>query len=548
MSDGALSRLRESGPTGPTLGLAIDTLGERFTVVGEMAAHRARTYSGVRFHDEAEDPDRYRGCVVLCPGIGDGAVADVQGRLLDAGAVAVFVPGSAALGTDLPPMTFALRAGDWAELANLLRSLLALAPEGQTSEVRLGDLFGLANALASLASAAVSLVDATGQVVGYSTHAGQPIDEMRRRSTLLLREEIALSLDPDYRAVLAARRPLHFPPANDGSPDAIGDFGRVAIAVRASGEFLGSVWVVQVDAESASRTERLLGDIEPLVAEHMLRARERADDDDRRDSALLRTIVENEAQARTAASQLMIRPDDGCHVVCFRVHAADDVTVARGLHRLLALVRSFASTSALRVHATIIGPQVVTLITGSAQDRIRAFAGAVTRIDAALVAGIGTEARTAAGIGRSYREALSCATLLAGSATGTDADPRRSQPTLDPESSSAARVASFDEVRDRLAIQHIGDLIRGSEVVGGDAAERLLAHDRASGGDLARTILVYLDLQSSVRATAESMHIHQNTVRYRLELLRRELGIDLALPATRLWLWLRLSTALRDIA
>ncbi len=37
------------------------------------------------------------------------------------------------------------------------------------------------------------------------------------------------------------------------------------------------------------------------------------------------------------------------------------------------------------------------------------------------------------------------------------------------------------------------------------------------------------------------MHVHPNTVRYRIETIRTELGIDLDQPAVRLWLWLRLS-------
>jgi DNA-binding PucR family transcriptional regulator len=55
-------------------------------------------------------------------------------------------------------------------------------------------------------------------------------------------------------------------------------------------------------------------------------------------------------------------------------------------------------------------------------------------------------------------------------------------------------------------------------------------------------LLVYLDTQHSVRATAEALHVHQNTIRYRLAALRDQLGIDLDDPTGRLWLWLRLSS------
>ena len=56
---------------------------------------------------------------------------------------------------------------------------------------------------------------------------------------------------------------------------------------------------------------------------------------------------------------------------------------------------------------------------------------------------------------------------------------------------------------------------------------------------------IYLDHLGSVRETAAALHVHQNTVRYRLDVVRNDLAIDLDSPDTRLWLWLRLSVASR---
>ena len=97
----------------------------------------------------------------------------------------------------------------------------------------------VARTVATLAGAAVSIVDAGGQVVGYSTHADQPIDDVRRQTTLALRETQPLSLDEDYRAVLGSRSAVHLPSENAGQ------FGRVARAVRSAGELLGAVRVMQ---------------------------------------------------------------------------------------------------------------------------------------------------------------------------------------------------------------------------------------------------------------------------------------------------------------
>jgi hypothetical protein len=523
----------------PTLGDAVEALGDRFVIAGDLGERRTSMYSGVEFYDELRADEEYGDCLVLCAGLTGTDTTATEQRLRRAGAVALVVPGTPEVDAkdsarpsrsgpiqSLPVLT--LRRGDWAELANLLRSFITTPPRSQVGGVRLGDLFGLANAVASLAEGAVSFVDAIGQVVGYSTHTEQLIDEVRQRTTLMLQEETPLALDPDYRAVLASDRPMHFPATKVDAE--IGQYGRVATAVRAAGEFLGTIWVVQIDAASAPRTMQLLGEISPMVAEHLLRARERADDDDRRSSELLRTLVEDERQARSAASQLLVHPAEGCSVVCFRLDTTDEVATIRSLHRLRMLVKSLTSTAFLVAHSAIIGPQVATLVTGASPERVRAFAASVVRTDPMLVAGIGTQVHTAVGISRSYREALECAILILGSSDAPTAEP-------------SSRLADFAEVRDRLALRQTGDVIDTLEVIVGDAAERLFDHDRRQGTDLARTVLTYLNLQQNVRATAAALHIHQNTVRYRLDVVRQEVGIELDTAPTRLWLWLRLATA-----
>jgi hypothetical protein len=524
--------LAEFSDSFPTLGNMLDAIGHRLTPTGDSPPPRDRAYAGVQFYEPLRPAEAYRGCVALCAGLGAEAVSDAAALLHSAGAAAMVIADGVEIGETagarpFPPLPIlAFRDGDWAELATLLRSFLKTPLPARVSGVHLGDLFGLANTVSSLAGGAVSLVDATGQIVGYSTHSDQPIDELRRRTTLLLQEDTPLSQDADYRAVLSSDHPLSF--AADS-----GQYGRVATAVRAADEFLGTVWVVQIDPASSGNTERVLAEVSPIVAEHLLRARERTGDEDRRVSELLRELLEEGKSARSAAAQLLVRPSRGCSVVCFRLNTSDGVAAIRGLRRLRMLVRSLATTLFVEAHSTIVGPHVATLVAGGSAERVRAFAAEVVRTDPALIAGIGASVHTAPEIGRSYREAVETATFLLSRPDGS-------------EHRDAPRLALFDEVRDRLALLQIGDAIRTLEATAGDAAETLLRHDRRQGTDLARTVLTYLDLQCSVRATADALHVHQNTVRYRLDAVRREAGIDLGSAPTRLWLWLRLTTQLDD--
>lgn len=518
----------------PTLYEALLISDGLLSLVGDRQA-TATAFRGVVFFDPTLDAAEYRDHIVLAAGTAssDPTMRGLRARLAAADAAAVVVrrderdaetweddgPG----GVGLPVVH--LVGGDWAQLANLLRSLLVSHSVGRVTGVRLGDLFSLANALATLAEGAVSIVDSTGQVVGYSTHSEQPIDDIRRRTTLLLQEEIPISSDSEYQSLLRAADARHFPSETD-------QFGRVGITVRASGELLGSIWVIQIDPRHAARTQTLLEEMEPIVAQHLLRAREDAADRDQRNSGLLRTLLEDGRHARSAASHLLIRPEAGCTIVCFRVDTFDGVEAMRGLHRLLHLAISVSSAAFPGSHSAVIGTQVVTLIPGTITARVQTFAQSVIRTDTALLAGIGTRAYDINGIARSHREAGATAGVLMTSPVSDD----RHRMT---------RVATFDEMRDRLAILQVTDLIEGLDAAVGDSASILAEHDAAQGTDLTRTMRVYLDQLGSVRETANALHVHQNTVRYRLEVVRNELGIDLDSPDTRLWLWLRLSVASR---
>lgn len=55
----------------------------------------------------------------------------------------------------------------------------------------------------------------------------------------------------------------------------------------------------------------------------------------------------------------------------------------------------------------------------------------------------------------------------------------------------------------------------------------LLAYDAAQGTDLTRTVRVYLECSTSPAAAAKALHVHVNTLRYRIARASELLGIDL---------------------
>lgn len=522
----------------PTLGDALAITQGHLVLSVDSQDGTARPYSGIRFWSDDQPRESYRERIVLAAGVGPAGAGPVLEYLRDANAAAVVVGPSAATTIRETreaggPVILELRGGDWAQIAASMRALLSDFAHGPVSRIDAGDLFGFANALAVLASGATSIVSASGQVVGYSTLAEQPIDETRRRSTLLLKEVVAIALDEDYRTIERSRQAVFFPATHD-------ELARVGIAVRSAGELLGSIWIIHSGSHPPARTQALLDEIAPLAAQHLLIARERVAEQDQRSSTLLAELLEARADAKSAALQLLLRPDAECVVVCFRLDSVDETTSVRGLQLLARLVRSMASSTFADAHTAILGPAVVVLASTSSRERIVAFAEAVAAPASPVYAGVGRHARSVPEVARSYRDAvLSAALLLQEATTGGPASPGASR-IVQPAVHTEQRVARFEQVRERLAMRDLEATLVQSAASEGDAASRLRRHDEVHGTGFAATVLCYFELRESVRATASALHVHQNTVRYRLDFVKRELGVDLDDADVRLWLWLRL--------
>ena len=97
------------------------------------------------------------------------------------------------------------------------------------------------------------------------------------------------------------------------------------------------------------------------------------------------------------------------------------------------------------------------------------------------------------------------------------------------------------EVRSTLVMRHLAAALGDLPDLGDDPLAGLLAHDGRRGGDLAGTLLAWLDAGCDVVRTAELLGVHSNTLRYRLRRITELLGTDPRYDAaTRLELHLRL--------
>jgi sugar diacid utilization regulator len=524
-----MTDIAPGSPAAPLIGDALDLLGGALVAATPSSSATGRSYLDCVFLETGAPGRRYADRLVLAPGLDPGHQEfETRLRELRAGGAAGVVikrPES-----DIPPLAPELadalllleHDADWADTARSLRVLGAGDSRLAASGIRQGDLFALANTLAALAGGAVSLVDTAGRVVGYSTHVDQPIDALRRSTTLALHEGHHPRSDSQFRQLAASPSALFF-------DDSGSQYGRVALPVRAAGELLGTVWIIQVDPNGAEETRRFLDSVEPLVSHHMLRARETAHADERRSTDLVRALFEDAKSRPAAAAQLGLDPGSAHTVVCFRLLDIGGSNPVLGAQQLLHQAATTARGQFAWSHCAMLDGVVVALLGSGDASLIRLFADRITRISrGGALAGIGRVAHTQTLIPRSYREAASISRLLAAQPGPADGDAERV-------------VAEFSEVHAELGLARVRELLQDSELLEGDDAERILAHDREHQSRLAETLLAVLAHQGSVRLAAAELHIHQNTVRYRLETIRTELGIDLDHPPARLWIWLRLN-------
>ncbi|MER5503646.1 PucR family transcriptional regulator, partial [Streptomyces sp. NPDC002466] len=251
------------------LGRIIDDLGSTLIEVAAGEVDPARTVTGVLIQDPLDEPARLPGAVVLGVGVyGAGPVAGLVDRAHGLGAAAVVVRSPVPV--DGPVSEAAARTGvtvlgltpgaSWAQVAALLRSLLAVDELGtvggpgdpDSAEPLAGDLFALANATAGLLDGPVTVEDRSGRVLAFSSRQDEA--DGARIATVLGRQVPAeklraLEMAGAFQALYRKEEPVYI--------DGVSDRPRAAIAVRAGGEILGSIWVVVDAPPSEDRTRAL---------------------------------------------------------------------------------------------------------------------------------------------------------------------------------------------------------------------------------------------------------------------------------------------------
>lgn len=522
-----------------SLGRVLDDLGGTLLDLVLGDADRAGGIGGVAIHDPLDEPALPQHALVLGVGLGDPdevvrqlrvlARHDAAGLVLRAPVTVTDAVTAAAEETGVALLALA-RGASWTQLAAMLRSLLAEGDVGDAEPETLaglpsGDLFAVANAIGALIDAPVTIEDRRSRVLAFSGRQDEA--DPSRVETILGRqvpERFARVLTDRgvFRELYRTDQPVYADLVSE-SLDGL-TMPRVAVAVRAGDEILGSIWAAVSEPLTADRTQALC-DAARLVALHMLRVRAGADVERRLRADLLSTALEGGAAAREALSRLGLA-DQPVVVLALAVldageHADAGLTTER--QRLSDGLAMHLSAVHPRCAAALVGDTAYGLVPVSRGDddgERRAMRIAKDFLDRVgdrvhAVVGIGPVARSAAELPEARDSADRALRVLR---TGSGA---------------GRRAALLADVHVEALLLELQDLVaaRGDRPTGPVA--RLLDYDEQHQAHLVETLRAWLDAFGDVIAASAAVHVHPNTFRYRLRRLAEVGGFDMTDPEAR---------------
>lgn len=425
-------------------------------------------------------------------------------------------------------------AASWSHVLALLQARLSA---DETAEIDGGlplgnDLFALANAIAALVDAPVTIEDRSSRVLAFSTNQDEvdasrvasvlgrqvPVEWQRRLAEKGAFKELYRSTEPIYIDLYGVE---------DSYP-------RQAVAVRAGEEILGSIWALVREPLSPERA-RAMTEAAKVVALHLMRQRAGADVERRLRADLLATVLEGGPDAAEAANRLGVAGESLC--VLAAEHRAGGAGAEAEQADLEAATQRLCDALSLHLRTTVARQTAAGAQGGVVYGLLPATEeSAAVRIAEDFLARTGTKDAVRIGIGR-----------VAGGWPDLPRARRDAEAVLRAmaHSRQPRPVARLADVHVELLLTHLADQLAADHypVLGPVAV--LTAHDAEHGTDFVPTLAAYLDAFGDVTAAAQRIPVHPNTFRYRLRRLTEISGLDLRDPRARLGAHIQLH--LRDL-
>ncbi|MFJ3958492.1 PucR family transcriptional regulator [Arthrobacter sp. NPDC090010] len=487
-------------------------------------------------HDPLDTVPPSPGALLLGVGLrsGDPETREILRRAADGGYAAVVLKLSdAELATAEPDLAAAAEEcgiallgveGElsWRHLDTLLESALGTVAKASNAPTALGagDLFALANAIAAMVGGATTIENLQEEVLAYSTLAEQPIDEDRQRGILGRQVPYLPENAEQYAAVFRARGAVRIKGVGEGALD------RIAIAVHAGQQPIGSIWVVDARGDLPDEAVSALERSADMAALHMLQARSSYDLAQQRRADALRRLLDGDGDARLVARTLDVALHGPFAVLAFDAEVVPG-SEAVMLSRLTDLVGTQCESQRRGTLCVMLGNTVYALLSGLEAGQEASIRPLARRVMDRVAASLHLKLRAALG-------------SVVESVTELSLSRHAADQVLLVRGGGIDDYATAGEVHGRLTLMEVSALFAGKDGLLSPVARAIAAHDVRHHTDYVRTIRSYLDSGSDSARAAEALSLHQNSLRYRLRRLEELFGVDLSHPDETLVLWLSL--------
>lgn len=407
----------------------------------------------------------------------------------------------------------------WQQLDALILSVMGAQGLAALSATGTGgELFAIANAVASVIGGSVSIEGIDRRVLAYSSVPDQRIDSLRQRGILDRRVPDMDRNLGQYRRVLAAEGVVRFPEAPD-------EFARSAIAIRAGVRPLGTIWAIEEVGEMAGDGDRVLRDAARLAALHLLRGRSPSLMELEVKEATMKAALDGSLDPEEVAYRLGL--GGGATLALVGFAAAPNAKGALPLisHIGNAITRYVAAFRPDAAIATTSRAVYVLLPSGDFAEPDLLAGGALSAVrqvfDDGMRAAISTPSVGVAALGEMRKEVDDILRVIT-------------------QQSGLPAIAKLGDVQSQVLVSHVSDEFERHPRLRHLGVDAMVAHDAGQKTEYAASVLAWLDAVGDIAAASDILHIHPNTLRYRLKRMGELFDVSLDNPNERLSIWLQL--------
>lgn len=489
--------------------------------------------------DADDEPDGYAGDLVLVIGARGKAAIRMLRLAARNGAAAVAVKVSPeddrdalrAVAEEAGVVVLGLRPeAKWTQVESAARDVLAdVGITNKDGREPQADLYALAQTVSSLAGGNVSIEDPANRVLAYS-QADDDIDELRRMTILgwhTPREHLAR-----LRRLGVFERLRSSDDVVDVDPHPeLGMNRRLIAAVRVDGQMLGSIWLQEGSKPLASEAADVLRGAARTAAIHLIHQRTGMTPSLYAEQSLLSWLLDGHIDPHTFAHQVGADPDRPAVVAAFAIDSPGEFDrSAFELRKAMIcnLVAVHASAFHRALFVTSAGRRVYLLVpnlTGHAVEFVRDLAADIVksaeqRLRIAVFAAIGPMVDSLDHVKESTSQADRVLDIIT----------RNKQ----------RRVATIADIRSEVLVSQTLTLLENAPHLRDPRVSDLVQYDAKHDGEMVRSLIAYIAKQGNVGAAARDLHVHPNTLRYRLKRAETVSGIDLSNPYECLFTYLQL--------